>query len=361
MVQTSNLRTGAPEKMKTPQDILEKYPLEEELSEFIANSRKEIREVLHGQNKRLMVVVGPCSIHDPEAALDYARRLADLKKKVEDELLIVMRVYFEKPRTTVGWKGLINDPDIDGSCNISKGLEIARDLFLKINKLGLPIATEMLDPISPQYLSDLISWGAIGARTTESQPHREMASGLSFPVGFKNGTDGNIQIAIDAIKTASSPHRFLGIDMEGHSSIIPTTGNKNCHVVLRGGNGEPNYQGKHIIEVEKTLQKNKLPQRIMIDCSHGNSQKDHLKQEGVLQNVVWQKAGGNESIFAVMIESFLEAGSQKVPTNKEEKEKLKYGQSITDKCIDWQTTERILIQTAQALKECFGVQEKMIA
>lgn len=361
MVQTSNLRTGTPERIKSPEEILKKFPLEEELSEFIANSRHEIREVLHGNDKRLMVVVGPCSIHDPVAALDYAHKLAELKKKVEDELLIVMRVYFEKPRTTVGWKGLINDPDIDGSCNISKGLEIARELFLKINKLGLPIATEMLDPISIQYLSDLISWGAIGARTTESQPHREMASGLSFPVGFKNGTDGNVQIAIDAIKTASSPHRFLGIDMEGRSSIIPTIGNKNCHVVLRGGNGEPNFRGKYVIEVEESLGKNRLPKRIMVDCSHGNSRKNHLEQEGVLQNVVRQKVCGNESIFAVMVESFLEAGSQNVPANKEEKEKLKYGQSITDKCIDWQITERIIIQTASALKECFSDQEKMIA
>lgn len=361
MVQTSNLRVGEPELVISPNDLIKIYPLEEELSEFIADSRKQIRDILHGQDKRLLVVVGPCSIHDPIAALEYAERLANLAEKVKNELFIVMRVYFEKPRTTIGWKGLISDPEIDGSCNISKGLEIARDLFLKINRLGLPVAAEMLDPNSPQYLSDLISWGAIGARTTESQIHREMASGLSFPVGFKNGTDGNIKIASDAIKAAGAPHKFLGINMDGRSATIPTIGNPNCHVVLRGGSDGPNYRSNSILELEARLKKVSINPRIMVDCSHGNCENDYQKQGTVLQNILAQIAGGNESIFGVMIESNLNAGNQPAPKNKAEREGLKYGVSITDKCIDWDTTEKWLLATSSAMKEILSDSEENLA
>jgi 3-deoxy-7-phosphoheptulonate synthase len=299
-----------------------------------------------------MVVVGPCSIHDPKSAIDYAERLAKLSKQVSDQLLLIMRVYFEKPRTTIGWKGLINDPDMNGSHQISKGLGIARSLLCKMTELKLPVATEMLDPITPEYLADMLCWGAIGARTTESQTHRELASGLSFPIGFKNGTDGNLQIAIDAMISAQHPHSFLGINREGLTSIIQTTGNPEVHIVLRGGK-KPNYYADDIRDTEEMLTKNNLFPTIMVDCSHGNSEKNHEKQPLVMENVISQIVAGNSSISGVMIESFLEAGNQPIPKDLDQ---IKYGVSITDKCIDWETTERTLWEAHGRLKACGGRQ-----
>jgi 3-deoxy-7-phosphoheptulonate synthase len=292
--------------------------------------------------------VGPCSIHDPDAAVEYARRLAELARRVEDQLMLVMRVYFEKPRTTVGWKGLINDPDMNGTHLISKGLGIARGLLLRITELEVPVANEMLDPITPEYVADMISWGAIGARTTESQTHREMSSGLSFPVGFKNGTDGNLQIAMDAMKAAQHQHSFLGINREGRTSIIQTTGNPDVHIVLRGGSRKVNYHPEDIANTEESLKKNGLMPTIMVDCSHGNSNKDFQKQPEVLESVVQQIIDGNNSISGVMIESFLEAGNQKIAADLSQ---LKYGVSITDACIDWATTEKILLAAHARLQK----------
>jgi 3-deoxy-7-phosphoheptulonate synthase len=301
-----------------------------------------------------MVVVGPCSIHDPRAALDYAARLADLSSDLKDYLLLIMRVYFEKPRTTIGWKGLINDPDLTGTHQISKGLGIARGLLCAITELGVPVASEMLDPVTPHYLADMISWGAIGARTAESQTHREMASGLSFPVGFKNGTDGNLQIAIDAMNAALHPHSFLGINNEGRNAIVQTTGNPDVHIVLRGGNGKPNYSAADIRNTEEMLTKSGLGNSIMVDCSHANSFKDHERQEEVVVNVVEQIAAGNRSICALMIESNLEAGNQPGPKVHDDLKRLKYGVSITDKCVDWDTTERMLRHAHEELRKCGG-------
>jgi len=300
-----------------------------------------------------MVVVGPCSIHDPKAALEYAERLAQLNGELKDQLLLVMRVYFEKPRTTIGWKGLINDPDLNGTHQISKGLGIARSLMLSITEMALPVATEMLDPFTPQYFADMISWGAIGARTTESQTHREMSSGLSFPVGFKNGTDGNLQIAIDAMGAACHPHSFLGINREGRISIVRTTGNQDVHIVLRGGNDKPNYSAKDIAQTVEKLDKAGIQTSMMVDCSHANSFKDHTRQEEVLQDVMTQVADGNASIGSLMIESFLHEGNQKMAAKRED---LQYGVSITDKCVDWATTERMLRHAHAVLGQCGGRQ-----
>jgi 3-deoxy-7-phosphoheptulonate synthase len=299
----------------------------------------------------MMVVIGPCSIHDPKAAIEYAERLAKLNSKLHDQLLLVMRVYFEKPRTTIGWKGLINDPDLNGTHLISKGLGIARRLMLNITAMGLPVATEMLDPITPQYMADTISWGAIGARTTESQTHREMSSGLSFPVGFKNGTDGNLQIAIDAMGAACHPHSFLGINREGRTSIVRTTGNPDVHIVLRGGNDKPNYAAADIAQAEKKLDKAGIKTTLMVDCSHANSLKDHNRQEAVMQDVMEQVAAGNAKIGSLMIESFLKEGNQKMADKLED---LEYGVSITDKCVNWETTERMLRHAHATLKACGG-------
>jgi len=339
MVQTSDLNVRALTPIIAPSDLQQVFPLAEEAAEFVARTRRELKAVLHGQDRRLMMVVGPCSIHDPRAALEYAQRLAALKAELADQLLLVMRVYFEKPRTTVGWKGLINDPDMNGTHQISKGLGVARQLLLAINELGLPVACEMLDPITPQYLSDLISWGAIGARTTESQTHREMSSGLSFPVGFKNGTDGSLTIALNAIAAARHPHSFLGINSAGRTSIVQTLGNPDCHIVLRGGNDAPNYSPADIARVEELLRQEKLQPAIMVDCSHANSCKDHRRQEEVLTNVVQQLADGNRSIFGMMVESNLHEGNQPMADHPS---KLRYGVSITDKCIGWEDTERLL-------------------
>ncbi|HZV81115.1 MAG TPA: 3-deoxy-7-phosphoheptulonate synthase, partial [Geobacteraceae bacterium] len=334
-----------------PADLRQVFPMNEGGSEFITSSRDQIKKILRGEDPRLMVVVGPCSIHDTKGAIEYAERLSALAAELSDQLFIIMRVYFEKPRTTVGWKGLINDPDMDGTHKISKGLGIARNLLCKMTELRLPVANEMLDPITPEYVTDMICWGAIGARTTESQTHRELASGLSFPIGFKNGTDGNLQIALDAMVSAKAPHSFLGINREGLTSIVQTTGNPDVHIVLRGSGKKPNYYPEDILKTEEMLAKSGLLPTIMVDCSHGNSEKNHEKQPAVLEAVVSQIEAGNRSISGVMIESYLESGNQSIPTDHS---KLKYGVSITDKCIDWATTERILRESHARLKKCGG-------
>jgi len=351
MVQTNNLNVREVTPIIAPADLKQVFPLSEAGAAFVSDSRKQIRTILHGEDKRLMAVVGPCSIHDSKAAMEYANRLAELAKKIEDQIYVIMRVYFEKPRTTVGWKGLINDPDMDGTHKISKGLGIARQLFSAITDLQLPIASEMLDPITPQYLSDMISWGAIGARTTESQTHREMASGLSFPVGFKNGTDGGLKIATDAMAASCRPHSFLGINFEGRTSIVQTKGNPDVHIVLRGGNDAPNYYPDDIRATADLLQSNNLSPAIMVDCSHANSEKDHNRQGEVLDSIIEQITGGTRGICGVMIESNLFAGNQSIP---EDLSRLKYGVSVTDKCVDWETTEDMLLRTHQKLSAAKG-------
>ncbi len=348
MIKTNNLKVSAISPIIAPAELRQVFPLSVANREFVSKSRERIKDILQRRDRRLMVVVGPCSIHDPEAAVEYAKRLAALSNQVSDQLQLIMRAYFEKPRTTVGWKGLINDPDMDGSHLISKGLGIARALLMRITQLGVPVANEMLDPITPEYVADMISWGAIGARTTESQTHREMSSGLSFPVGFKNGTDGNLQIAMDAMKAAQHPHSFLGINREGRTSIIQTTGNPDVHIVLRGGSRKVNYHPEDISHTEENLKKNGLFPTIMVDCSHGNSNKDYQKQPEVLESIIQQVISGNESLSGVMIESNLEAGNQKVPADHSQ---LKYGVSITDACIDWSTTEKILLDAHKQLKK----------
>ena len=353
MIRTSNLKIKSITPIIAPADLRQVFPISGAGSEFVSTSRDQIKNILHCKDPRLMVVVGPCSIHDPKAALDYAERLARLARQVSDQLFLIMRVYFEKPRTTIGWKGLINDPDMDGTHLISKGLGIARGLLCRMTELRLPVATEMLDPITPEYLADMLCWGAIGARTTESQTHRELASGLSFPIGFKNGTDGNLQIATDAMIAALHPHSFLGINREGLSSIIQTTGNPDVHIVLRGGK-KPNYYPEDIKKTEEMLEKNKLFPSVMVDCSHGNSEKNHEKQPLVLENVIGQIVAGNRTISGVMIESFLEGGNQPLPKDPKDLSRLRYGVSITDKCLDWATTERILWEAHGRLKACGG-------
>jgi 3-deoxy-7-phosphoheptulonate synthase len=342
MVQTNNLNVREVTPIIAPEDLKQVFPLAASDAAFVNASRNAIKAILHGEDQRLIVVVGPCSIHDPKAAMEYAQKLAVLADRFKEKMLIVMRVYFEKPRTTVGWKGLINDPDMDGTHSISKGLGIARQLFNAITKLRLPIASEMLDPITPQYLSDMISWGAIGARTTESQTHREMASGLSFPVGFKNGTDGGLKIATDAMAAACRSHSFLGINYQGRSSIVETAGNPDVHIVLRGGNDAPNYLPEDIAATIELLKKNQLPPSIMVDCSHANSYKDHERQGEVLDNIITQLLTGTTAINGVMLESNLNAGSQSIPDDLSQ---LQYGVSVTDKCVDWKTTEELLTKT----------------
>ncbi|MEN8687714.1 MAG: 3-deoxy-7-phosphoheptulonate synthase [Desulfuromonadales bacterium] len=351
MVRTNNLNVSGLTPLIAPADLKQVLPLSEEDAEFVAEARTQVQDILWNRDPRMMVVIGPCSIHDPKSALEYAERLAELNRELCDQLLLVMRVYFEKPRTTIGWKGLINDPDLNGTHQISKGLGIARRLMLNITAMGLPVATEMLDPITPQYMADTISWGAIGARTTESQTHREMSSGLSFPVGFKNGTDGNLQIAIDAMGAACHPHSFLGINREGRTSIVRTTGNPDVHIVLRGGNLKPNFAAADIAEAEAKLDQAGIKTSLMVDCSHANSLKDHKRQEAVMQDVMKQVAAGNGKIGSLMIESFLKEGNQKMADKLED---LEYGVSITDKCVDWATTERMLRHAHATLRECGG-------
>jgi 3-deoxy-7-phosphoheptulonate synthase len=341
-----NVNVDAQEVLSTPEEIKLRVPMTDVAERTVLEGRRAVEDVLDRKDHRLMVVVGPCSIHDPEAALDYARQLKKVADEVRDTLLIVMRVYFEKPRTTTGWKGLINDPYMNDSFAVEEGLQKARGLLLNIATLGLPSGTEALDPISPQYLSDLISWSAIGARTTESQTHREMASGLSTPVGFKNGTDGGLTVAINALHSVSRPHSFLGINTQGQVAVIRTRGNRYGHIVLRGGS-KPNYDSVTINQVEKELAKNKLPANIVVDCSHANSNKDPSLQPLVMHDVTHQIMEGNQSIVGVMLESNIHAGNQSIPADLSQ---LKYGVSVTDACIDWPTTEKVLRETADKLR-----------
>src|SRR5210317_1681807 len=338
-IEVHNTNMASQELLVTPEELWRAQPMSEAVKNTVSNSRGVIRDILDRKDPRLFVVVGPCSIHDPEAAMDYARRLKSLADELADTVYIVMRVYFEKPRTTVGWKGLINDPHLDDSFKIEDGLHIGRQLLLDILELGLPTSTEALDPISPQYLQDLISWSAIGARTTESQTHREMASGLSSPVGFKNGTDGGLTVATNALNSVAKPHRFLGINSEGQVSVFTTRGNPYGHIVLRGGSGGPNYDSVHIRLCEQALEEAGIPLNIMVDCSHANSNKQPELQPLVVENVGNQVLEGNKSIIALMIESNLKAGNQAIPEDLSE---LEYGVSITDGCIDWETTESCL-------------------
>lgn len=326
--------------LQTPGQMQTRLRASQESLETVARGRQTIRDILDGKDKRLLMIVGPCSIHDPKAALEYAQRLKILAKKVEDRFFLVMRVYFEKPRTTVGWKGLINDPLMDGSFHIEKGIETARRLLLGITQYDMPTATEALDPVMPQYLSDLICWHAIGARTIESQTHREMASGLSTPVGFKNGTDGNLQTAVDAMRSALMPHHFLGMDIQGRISVYQTKGNSYSHVVLRGGK-KPNYDSASVKRCAQMLESAGLKRKIMIDCSHGNSNKDHRRQPLVFEAVLKQVNQGNSDIIGVMIESNLREGNQPIPKNKSS---LRYGVSVTDKCLGWSETQRLILQ-----------------
>jgi 3-deoxy-7-phosphoheptulonate synthase len=333
-------------ELAPPAHLLREFPASEKSEELAYGTRQAIHGILHGSDDRMVVVIGPCSIHDPKAGLEYARRLLEMKKELERDLVVVMRVYFEKPRTTVGWKGLVNDPDLDGSYQINKGLRVARQLLIEINELGLPAGLEFLDMITPQYYADLASWGAIGARTTESQVHRELASGLSCPVGFKNGTDGNVRIAVDALKAARAPHHFLSVTKAGHSAIVSTNGNEDCHVVLRGGK-HPNYDAGSIEAAAKELAGAGLEQRLMVDCSHSNSQKMYQRQVDVAREIGRQVATGDDRIFGVMVESHLKAGRQDLVPGKP----LVYGQSITDACIAWEESVPLLRNLADAVRQ----------
>ncbi len=341
---TDDLKISSMKELVSPIEIINEIPMTDKATETVLTSRKQIIDIINKKDNRLLMVVGPCSIHDVDAATEYANRLLAIKNKVSNNILIIMRVYFEKPRTVIGWKGLINDPDLDNSFNINKGIKTARSLLLDLAEKGMPAGHEYLDLISPQYISDLICWGAIGARTTESQSHRELASGLSCPVGFKNGTDGGIQIAIDAIKAASRPHNFLSVTKEGKSAIFSTKGNLDCHIILRGGKNA-NYKSEDVENVSKTLIKNSLHNSIMVDASHANSQKDYKKQRIVVQDIVNQILGGNTSICGVMLESNIVEGKQDI----NRKEKLVYGQSITDACIGWDETESLINEISQVI------------
>lgn len=346
MQPTDNIRIKNLRPLVSPGLLLDEIPISENAAVLVAETRQAIQSILKKEDDRLLVVVGPCSIHDPVAAVEYAKKLKLAKEQYKNELCIVMRVYFEKPRTTVGWKGLINDPRLDNSFDINQGLRTARQLLLEINDLGVPTGSEFLDTIIPQYISDLVSWAAIGARTTESQIHRELASGLSMPVGFKNGTRGSIDIAADAICAAKQPHHFLGVSKQGVAAILSTYGNEDCHIILRGAKDHTNYDAESIRETEKLLESRKLPARIMVDCSHGNSRKDYTKQKTVVESICEQKLHHNQSIFGLMIESNLVAGNQKMIPD----EPLVYGQSITDACIDWNETETLLEKLSATVK-----------
>jgi 3-deoxy-7-phosphoheptulonate synthase len=339
MLPTQDINVIEIVRLRSPRALKADLPMTEESNRTVVEGRATIQRILRHQDSRLLVVVGPCSIHDVRGALEYAEKLVHLREELSDSLDLIMRVYFEKPRTTVGWKGLINDPHLDGSYDIETGLKTARRLLLDITRMGLPAATEFLDPIVPQYTSDLVSWAAIGARTTESQTHREMASGLSMPVGFKNATDGSLQIALDAMQAARVPHSFLGIDQDGFTGIVRTKGNGFGHVVLRGGRTRPNYDAQSISEAVAALQREGLNPSLMVDCSHANANKQHAKQEEVARSVIAQRAAGNPALIGLMMESYLQEGKQSVPTNLTD---LKYGVSITDACLSWPATERIL-------------------
>ena len=350
MQKTSDINVVETRLLPSPADMLREVPKTDAEAGFVTRSRRDIHRLIFTGDKRFLLIVGPCSIHDLAAGRDYAQRLAKLAREVNERVMIVMRVYFEKPRTTVGWKGLIMDPKLDGTYDIATGLRVAREFLREVLALGLPTATELLDPITPQYIADLICWSAIGARTTESQTHRQMASGLSMPLGFKNGTDGSIQTAINAIKAAAQPQTFLGINLDGSASAIVTRGNPDCHVVLRGGSQGPNYSAKDVAVTETMLVKAGLPKSILVDCSHDNSLKQPQRQPEVMRELLVQIQAGNTSIMGAMIESNLESGNQPFP---QPKEKLRYGVSITDGCIDWTTTEQLVREIHAALEPRF--------
>jgi 3-deoxy-7-phosphoheptulonate synthase len=345
-VRTDDLRIRNLQELSTPEELALEHPCTPHAATTVAASRRALQAILHGTDDRLIIVMGPCSIHDPVAAVDYARRLAEQRQRHAAHLEIIMRVYFEKPRTTVGWKGLINDPDLDGTFKINRGLRVARGLLRDINELGLPAACEFLDTIIPQYMTDFVAWGAIGARTTESQVHRELASGLSCPIGFKNGTDGNVQIAIDAVRAAAHPHHFLAVTKQGRSAIAATSGNADCHVVLRGGAQGPNYDGASVDAVCQQLLAAGLAPRLMIDVSHGNSSKRPERQPVVVADLAGRIAAGERRVAGVMVESHLHAGRQDLIAGQP----LHYGQSITDGCIDWQTSLQLLEQLAASVE-----------
>jgi 3-deoxy-7-phosphoheptulonate synthase len=343
---TDDVRILELRPLLSPAILMEEIPASVTACAQVSRAREQMGRVLRGEDDRLLVVVGPCSIHDPAAGLDYARRLAKVARAVERDLLIVMRVYFEKPRTTIGWKGLINDPHLDGTYAINSGLRIARRFLRDVTELGLPAGTEFLDPITPQFLADLVAWGAIGARTSESQVHRELASGLSMPVGFKNGTDGNMQVALDGIRSSGHPHHFLSVTKQGVAAIVATRGNPDCHMILRGGKA-PNYDAKSVASAVAELEKAKLPPYLMVDCSHANSNKDHAQQPAVVASIAEQIAGGERAICGVMMESFLVDGRQDHEGGRE----LCYGQSITDKCMSWERTEPLFAALASAVQK----------
>lgn len=340
MKNTNDLRIVSTVPLVSPRELKLEYPMTEASNRTVVESREAVEAIVSGRDSRLLAIVGPCSIHDPIAAIDYARRLAELRKRVEDRIYVVMRVYFEKPRTVLGWRGMIYDPGMNGSGDIPRGLKEARKLLLEITALGLPAGSEMLDPIVPQYIADLMSWASIGARTTESQHHREMASGLSMPIGFKNGTDGSIETAINAMTSSLHPHNFIGIDQEGMTSILRTTGNPSVHLILRGGKFGPNYYEENVEKAEDLLAKAKLPVSIVVDCSHANSGKRPARQERVFQAFLDQRSRGRKSLVGFMLESNLFEGSQEIPKNLSE---LRYGVSITDACIGWKQTEEMLL------------------
>lgn len=342
---TDDLRIREIKELSPPAHVMREFPCTTEVANIVHDTRRAVHNVLHAKDDRLVVVIGPCSIHDPKAAIEYAKRLLEQRDRFKDELIIIMRVYFEKPRTTVGWKGLINDPNMDGSFNINQGLRMARELLLEVNELGMPAGCEFLDMITPQYIADLVSWGAIGARTTESQVHRELASGLSCPVGFKNGTGGSTRIAVDAISAAASPHHFLSVTKGGHSAIVSTTGNEDCHIILRGGKA-PNHDAQSVDNTGKEMEAAGLRPRIMIDSSHANSNKDYRRQPEVIEEVCTQIEAGDERVFGVMVESHLVEGKQALVAGQP----LTYGQSITDGCIGWDSSVEVLERLAKAVQ-----------
>jgi 3-deoxy-7-phosphoheptulonate synthase len=346
MQRTDDLRIKEIKELVPPAHVLREFPLTDKAAQATFDARQGIHRILHGADDRLLVIMGPCSIHDVKAAKEYAGKLQAVKTRLADDLLVVMRVYFEKPRTTVGWKGLINDPKLDGSFSINDGIRIARELLLELNEAGMPAGCEFLDMITPQYIADLVSWGAIGARTTESQIHRELASGLSCPVGFKNGTDGNIKIAVDAIRAAQAPHHFLSVTKAGHSAIVSTAGNEDCHIILRGGKA-PNFDAASVDAAAKGLAESGLAQRLMIDFSHANSSKNPQKQIDVGVDIARQLASGEDRIFGVMVESHLKAGRQDLVPGKS----LVYGQSITDGCISWEDSQKMLETLAEGVRK----------
>jgi 3-deoxy-7-phosphoheptulonate synthase len=341
-----NLNVASISPLDPPSEYLAEIPITREVEELVVRSRQEVADIVSGDDDRLLVITGPCSIHDEAAGREYAERLAALAAEVSDNVMVVMRVYFEKPRTTVGWKGLINDPNLDGTCNMAEGLRRARQFLMGVCEIGLPCATEFLDPFTPQYIADLISWGAIGARTAESQTHRQLASGLSMPIGFKNGTGGSIQLAVDGMIAASAQHAFLGIDDAGSAAVVQTSGNDSCHIVLRGGSDGPNYDAEHVAVAQKALQNSGMAPNLVVDCSHANCDKDHTKQPVAFRDVLTQRSDGNRGIVGVMLESHLNAGNQSLNGDRSS---LKYGVSITDPCVDWQTTEALLREAAEVL------------